>query len=60
MPAYRVVFASYCTEIVDAENEQDAIDLANGQFSPDYEWVLEDVSIDDDFSPLEYKETQNA
>ena len=56
MPAYRVVFASYCTEIVEAENEQDAIDLANGQFSPDYEWVLEDVSIDDDFSPLEYKE----
>ena len=56
MPAYRVVFASYCTEIVEAENEQDAIDLANGQFSPDYEWCIADVSIDDDFSPLEYKE----
>ena len=56
MPAYRVVFASYCTEIVDAENEQDAIDLANERFSPDYEGVLADVSIDDDFSPLEYKE----
>ena len=60
MPAYRVVFASYCTEIVEAENEQDAIDLANGQFSPDYEWTIADISIDDDFSPLEYKEIENA
>jgi len=56
MKTYRVVFASYCTEIVEAENEQDAIDLANGQFSPDYEWCIADVSIDDSFSPLEYKE----
>ena len=60
MQTYRVIFASYCTEIVEAENEQDAIDLANGQFSPDYEWQIADVSIDDSFSPLEYKETQNA
>lgn len=60
MQTYRVVFASYCTEIVEAENEQDAIDLANGQFSPDYDWVLADVSIDDSFSPLEYKENENA
>jgi len=56
MQTYRVVFASYCTEIVEAENEQDAIDLANRQFSPDYEWQIADVSIDDSFSPLEYKE----
>ena len=56
MPAYRVVYASYCTEIVEAENEQDAIDLANRQFSPDYEWCIADVSIDDSFSPLEYEE----
>ena len=38
MQTYRVIFASYCTEIVEADNEQDAIDLANRQFSPDYEW----------------------
>ena len=60
MTIYRVVYASYCTEIVDAENEQDAIDLANGQFSPDYDWCIADVSIDDSFSPLEFKEIQNA
>ena len=59
MQTYRVIFASYCTEIVEADNEQDAIDLANRQFSPDYEWQIwqiADVSIDDSFSPLEYKE----
>jgi hypothetical protein len=56
MQTYRVVFASYCTEIVEAENEQDAIDLAEAQFSPTYEWCIADVSIDDSFSPLEYKE----
>jgi hypothetical protein len=56
MTTYRVVYASYCTEIVEAENEQDAIDLAEAQFSPDYEWQIADVSIDDSFSPFEYKE----
>ena len=56
MPMYRVVYASYCTEIVEAENEQDAIDLAESQFSPTYEWCIADVSIDDSFSPLEYQE----
>ena len=50
MPSYRVVFASYCTEIVEAENEEDAIDLANAQFSPEYEWCIADVSIDNDFN----------
>jgi hypothetical protein len=58
MPTYRVVYASYCTEIVEANNEQDAIDLANGQFSPTYEWCIEDVSIDDSF--IQHKEIENA
>ncbi len=58
MQTYRVVYASYCTEIVEANNEQDAIDLANGQFSPDYEWSIEDVSIDDSF--IQHKEIENA
>jgi hypothetical protein len=58
MTTYRVVYASYCTEIVEAENEMDAVDLADAQFSPNYDWVVADVSIDDSFSPLEYKENE--
>jgi|GEM_PF-3697379 hypothetical protein len=57
MKTYRVVFATYCTELVEAENEQDAIDLANAQFSPDYEWQIADVSIDQSFNEME---KQNA
>ena len=58
MTTYRVVYASYCTEIVEAENEMDAVDLADAQFSPNYDWCVADVSIDDSFSPLEYKENE--
>jgi hypothetical protein len=58
MTTYRVVFASYCTEIVEAENEQDAIDLANGQFSPTYEWHMIEADIDDSF--IQHKENENV
>jgi hypothetical protein len=55
MPTYRVVYASYCTEIVEAESQQDAIDLAEAQFSPTYEWHIIEADIDES-----YKESENA
>ena len=55
MKTYRVVYASYCTEIVEAENQQDAIDLAEAQFSPTYEWHMIEADIDES-----YKENQDA
>ena len=55
MQTYRVVYASYCTEIVEAESQQDAIDLAEAQFSPTYEWHMIEADIDES-----YKENENA
>jgi len=55
MPTYRVVYASYCTEIVEAESQQNAIDLAEAQFSPTYEWHMIEADID-----KSYKEIENA
>ena len=55
MNTYRVVYASYCTENVEAESQQDAIDLAEAQFSPTYEWHMIEADIDES-----YKEIENA
>jgi hypothetical protein len=60
MPKFRVVIASYATEIVDAANEQDACDIAMEIFEPSNEWHIADVEIDNDFNPLEFKENENA
>jgi len=58
MPTYRVVYASYCTEIVEAESQQEAIDLAEAQFSPTYEWHMIEADIDDSF--IQHEESENA
>jgi len=56
MKQYRVVIASYCTEIVDAESEQDACDIAMEIFEPSNEWHIADVEINNSFNPLGYQE----
>lgn len=40
MKQYRVVVASYATEIVEAEDEQSACEIAMEIFEPSGEWVI--------------------
>lgn len=43
MKEYKVVIASYVTVLVDADDEQDAEDIAMEIFEPSDEWVIAEV-----------------
>jgi len=43
MKEYRVVIASYSVELVEAENEESACNIAMEIFEPTNEWVVAEV-----------------
>lgn len=43
MKEYRVVIASYSTELVEAEDEESACEIAMEIFEPTGEWVVAEV-----------------
>jgi len=47
MKQYRVVVASYATEIVDAEDEEQACEIAIETFEPSGEWVIAECEVNE-------------
>ena len=43
MKEYKVVIASYSVELVEAESEEDACEIAMEIFEPSDEWVIAEV-----------------
>jgi hypothetical protein len=48
MKQYRVVVASYATEIVEAEDEASACEIAMEIFEPSGEWIVAECEVNDE------------